>query len=394
MRAKSHLGWDIRRLVAVIVLLAPSSAFARDVTYRVPSECPSRATFERDLRTLASGSAALREVSVERRAGACKVGRCSSPEHYVATVVLDGPRGAPVGRSLTGARCDEVLRAAALVASLGSPAADGLEDAPRRSSVLSEPPKDGVGAESDSGREAESHATPSSSFEDGDSVRVPSGPAARTVAPLGGVPSGYVGGEVPIGFDPTLERWRPSVHLAPTITVPSTSVGGYLGFELAHDHARHLSPLFRVGVEVAAGTLERAGADPTQPYLFGRPGPSLVTRSYLGRFEVCPLRAVAAALWSADALSAGLCARVDAGVRNVWERQGDGAEGSKVARPWLSAGTTGELRWALPRVYFGAQAGVMAPLVRDTYALTDGSRSRVGAVAFVSGVMFGVYLDR
>jgi len=129
----------------------PWDAVVSQLTYGAPSDCPSRATFERRLRARlarsepdARGPRVALDVRLERRS-----------EGAVGELVLDDGRGAPARRRIEARRCSEAVDALAFVTALlleqrrreravgGRSGEDAGSDADATSSAIEEPPSAG-----------------------------------------------------------------------------------------------------------------------------------------------------------------------------------------------------------------------------------------------------------
>jgi hypothetical protein len=338
-----------RRCTAMLVFFlgalgdSPASADpARPVhfSYEAPSGCPTEAQFVEAIRkdggpfARAPAGASARELRI----------RIALGDHVTGELVVRDPTGVEAVRTIDGARCEDVARALAVVASLSLEASAAAPEPP------AQPPAT-VAA-----------ATPP--------VRVDVAPPAERPSTLEPLPPG----------------WRLGVSAAGTM---NGSIGLGLGLaayvEVVHDVRDGFAPALRLGVEFANGG---TGVPTTGPFAPMQDAVSLSQR--VGRLDACPLRAVAARPWSPSPIEAWACARLDAGVLDAIDTHLP--NGTDMQRPWMAAGSLVHVRWVMRRFFVDLEGGVMFPLLRERfYVEPSTSIYQVPAVTGAGGLALGVY---
>jgi hypothetical protein len=327
--------------VEVAVAQAQGAAEPVHVVYVAPPACPDAEAFFRDIvgRTPRARAAAPGEagrtfhVAIARRR-----------DRYMGELWVEEASAASRRREVEGTTCHEVASALGLIAALAvDPAAPVLPTA--SAGTPSTTPASGGGSRSGRG-EAPASSLPTSSDEA--ALALPRGSATQLLF--------STGAELEVV----------------TLGSPVVALDLFADLEVGSPRGVWV-PSFRVTASRSAVALVNARV--------GR----ATLRVTQGGLEICPLR------WP---LSASLALRPCAGASvGVLEAQGEGVDAVRDQRRfWLGTAALARLMWApLAPLAMEAEAGVVAPLVRDTFVFEpDVVVYRAPPVAFLARMGLGV----
>lgn len=316
------------------------------LVYRAGASCPTEAAFIADVEQSAGP---VRSVLDENAARVFVVTLRRDAQH-VGRLVVHAPDGSETTREVHAASCADAGHSVALFAALSV-----RPRASVRASAL--------------GRDADPPSDPATVLpeQEHEQASVAVEPLARPV--VSGRDDEATGAHL---LD--RPRWRVGLTASPTETaLPGAAFGlaGYL--EVQRDAPGAFSPSARLGAEAAgSGSAEIDFA-----------------RRVL-RADACPLRAVVAVRWAKDTLTGAVCGRAEGGVLSASTAAQHPLDAK---RPWFAVGSFLQVRWSFPRVYFGFELGLAAPLVRDQFRRALGADPYVvPALGVLGSGAFGVYI--
>jgi hypothetical protein len=361
------MGCSVRLRLALVGVLGPlfaATAWAGEegervhFEYRVPAGCPGEAEF---LELVAADGGRLIPAgdTEQARTFVVTIDGTSSFEGRVGVRAVDG---AEAGKVTRGDRCEDVVRAVAVLVSLSlEPGEPPDAPAPAPASVASTtlspalPPPPALVQRAPVHRRAATERAPAVREETVDDWR----PRWRVGFSVDGTLSA---GATP-GMDPGLAAYVEVVHVGPGYFEPSFRLGGEMG-----------SPWLIEDV-VPSGSCCGEGS-------------TKLSKRVL-RLDACPLQSLSAPSWSPDAFTVQLCARLEGG--SMEAEEGQIQDAVDVHRLWLAAGALLRVRWVLPTFFFEWEAGAIFPLERARFVVEPGNTVfEVPVAAGTTGLGIGV----
>ena len=329
--------------------------------YRVPAGCPGEAEFM-DLVAGDGGRWMLAGDGEQARTFVVSIEGASSFEGRVAVREVGGTEAGKVTR---GDRCEDVVRAVAVLVSLSLEPGQPLE-----------PPS----------------PVPPASAPAAATTPPPPPPAPIDRAPA---PRRAATERTPAVPEPAVDDWRPRWRVGFSVdgtlsagATPGMNPGLAAYVEVVHVGPGYFQPAFRLGGEMGSPwRIQEQWAPEPAPFLYVMGTTKLVKRVL--RLDACPLQSLSAPSWSADAFTAQLCARLEAGSLEAEEDKILGAVDAR--RPWLAAGALLRVRWVLPTFFFEWEAGAIFPLERARFVVEPGNTVfEVPVAAGTTGLGIGV----
>lgn len=298
------------------------------VVYEAPEDCPTAQAFFREV---SARTTRARAAQPNERARVMHVAVSRRGEQYSGRLWIDDARGSGTARTIAGTTCAEVVGALALIGALAvDPQASTSSVAPSSSAS-----SDAGGAPSTA---VDTVAPVVSSVREAPPAGAPSPPPPPTAAAAATSP----------------RRGRFAVGVQAEVLFVAGAVGsGRLFGDLSFGPREALfAPAIRLAI---ARSLEAARSASIG-------GASL--RWTLGSVDACPLR-----VRLAGSLTVRPCAGATAGVLDA---SGTGiAASTRRSRPWASLSAVSRLVWEpLPQLDLELEAGVSAPLVRESFFFT------------------------
>jgi hypothetical protein len=370
-------------LLAIVVWAAPRSARADDairLKYSAPPACPSAREFEQAVRERMRRARLAREGEMARE---YRVVVRNVAGRSVAELEFVASNGAKILRQVDADRCDQAVRAIALVTALAIDAVvPGADPEAAPAPVPTKPSGDSSAAEEPTGEPgAPEQRPPAKPSPDGTAPDEAASADARKRAPEKTPKAKPAPKRKPAAMDTRSER-RPSAELSQPTSPPRFELGA------RGTVTSPKAPNVLFGAELFAGLGDRDSTWLVQLGLAAETGPRVEKGPGAARFTFFGARLQGCAFGQpiAPRLVAWPCAVVEGGAVVV---EGIIDEPETVTDPWFAAGPSGRLSFSLERLALLLEGGVVFPLTTEDRAVfgpVERPQTTVHSVPWIGGI--------